>query len=1222
MIKKLLIFAFAAFCLPALSTFVVAQPKPHGSYQEERSNVHSGNQIRTTFYNNGFVGRVGSKPSDIGGEYPINSGHEYIGDMLVMVGAEITDLDGKIKHSVVTPRGPQVGARTGDKNNETAQWYTWEALPGYANADTNLVAMTDLKDADYFNQAINNLTGKTFGETDKFGLTWPEFWPDKMGDLLDPGWPGKWNGYFGKNVFNADQESFYVMDDYNDRRYNFFPDSTDTLRQGLGLQGSCRGFQWSQVLAQDVLFTLFDIKNIGTTEYDKVVFATIMGAMAGGDGEDDNADFNREENITYSWDFDGLGAGGWAPVYWMGTAFLESPGNSIDGIDNDGDGADGPGPTINISTFQARSIQAGDPVVVIDYDDYSRQVINMLDSVVIQRKNYRRVVYAGSTVEEVAFNGLDDNLDGLIDENNGSEVEIAPSVFQKSYVYDGLKYKDWLNNSGLDNPLIDEKRDDGIDNDGDWSPLTDDVGMDGLENTGDTGEGDGIATSGAGTDLPGEPHVDKTDIKESDQLGLTSFYFFFPFKKFALSNDKAIWGFMEPGYFNSTAGNVDGDFIYGSGYFPLKPGETERISVAILFGRTQNELVRTKQTVQKIYDENYNFAKAPVSPTLWVEAGDNEVTLYWDDKAELSRDVLSGYDFEGYKIYRSSDPGFRDALPITNAYGSRKMDAPLAQYDKDNGITGFFPTGFDGIQFNLGEDTGLVHSYKDTTVVNGLTYFYAVTAYDHGDIGLGIQPSETPKFAAIDKAGIIETSKNVVVVTPNPPAAGYVQRDRTQSLAPEPGIFGTGVVVLEMIDEVAVKENHEYVLEFRDRSTDEIDNDLDWSKYTDDVGADGLGSADSGYPGPDAGEGDGNPTSGEPNLDWRDPDEIVPVTSGYRILDVTNGQQDTLIDVAFRTYVTAGDSVEILIDRTTDVDGSRDFFDGLRLNIENDWQIMRMIDQSGWFPTYDQMYNYLFIPYSAFGILNKGVAYPVDYNIIFTDNVDQLSDSLTLWQKRGSSVKPVTIIPTATNFYVLNGITGERTKFAFLDYRRPADYFIEKGTLSANDQIIFFEELEDTTLVTWKFALTGNDTTSHHPVAGDSFKVVTSKPFRQGDAFKFTSQAAIVDNEAAATELDRIKVVPNPYMAGAIWELKNPFSTGRGAREIHFTHLPLQCTIRIYTIDGELLNTLEHDGIFNDGTEKWNMLTKDNLDISYGVYIFHIEAPGIGETVGKFAVIK
>ncbi|OVE80562.1 hypothetical protein BVY01_00015, partial [bacterium I07] len=240
------------------SSTITAQSLGEGSIDEERSNIHSGNQLRTTFYNNGFVGRVGSKPEDIGGEYPINSGHEYIGDMLVFVGAEIVDENGEVKHSVITPRGPQVSARTGDRDPEKGLWYTWEALPDFANPDTNLVAMTDLKSAEYNNLDLDPKTGKSFKNGDKFGITWPDSWPDKLNDAVDPGWAGKWNGYFGKNVFNADQESFYVMDDYNDGRYQFYPDKNDSLRRGLGLQAICRGFQWSQVLAQDVLFTLFD----------------------------------------------------------------------------------------------------------------------------------------------------------------------------------------------------------------------------------------------------------------------------------------------------------------------------------------------------------------------------------------------------------------------------------------------------------------------------------------------------------------------------------------------------------------------------------------------------------------------------------------------------------------------------------------------------------------------------------------------------------------------------------------------------------------------------------------------------------------------------------------------------------------------------------------------------------------------------------------------------
>ena len=47
-----------------------------------------------------------------------------------------------------------------------------------------------------------------------------------------------------------------------------------------------------------------------------------------------------------------------------------------------------------------------------------------------------------------------------------------------------------------------------------------------------------------------------------------------------------------------------------------------------------------------------------------------------------------------------------------------------------------------------------------------------------------------------------------------------------------------------------------------------------------------------------------------------------------------------------------------------------------------------------------------------------------------------------------------------------------------------------------------------------------------------------------------------------------------------------------------------------------------HEDTFENGTESWNMLSSDNLDIAYGVYLYHIDAPGIGEHTGKFAVIK
>jgi len=1219
--KRLWHYAICGLLVLLLSQRSLAQVKEHGDFREEKKNVHSGNKIRTTFYNNGWLGRNPQSQEDIGGEWPINSGHEYIGDVMIFAGAEFVDRKGKLQHSVITPHGPQVGARTGERSPDRKEWWTWEALPGYANPDTNLAAMSHQK------------------------ISWPAFWPDKLDDRIDPGWPGSWNGFFGKNVFNADQESYFVMDDYNDKEFDFYPDARDTLRRGLGIQGRVRGLQWSNVLAEDVLFWLYDFTNVGTHDYDKMVFGMVVGTITGGDGDtnDDNADFEKADNITYSYDFDNIGAGGWTPVGYAGYAFLESPGNPFDGIDNDNDGKSGPGSTITEAIFQPRALRTGDALVVIDYTTYERTVLQMPgDSLVIDFRGVKKVFRPGQMLEEIPRNNFDDNLDGLIDENNGSEIEIAPGVKQRFYLNVGFKYKNWLTGEGLSNLLIDERRDDGIDNDGDWNPLTDDLGLDGAFGTGDPGEGDGLPTSGRGTNLPGEPHIDKTDIDESDQIGLTSFWFFFPFNIINMEDDEKLWQSMAPGFFNSTAKKVDGDFIYGSGYFPLKAGDTERFSMGLVFGVDRDDIIRNKRTVQIIYNENYNFAKAPSLPTLTAVPGDGKVTLYWDDTAEFSFDALSGFDFEGYKLYRATDAGFEDAGAITNAYGARTFDKPIAIFDLKDGIQGLFPISFDGVEFDLGTDSGLRHSYVDVgnhhlgPPINGHTYFYAVTAYDRGELAREILPSETSKFAAIEKpSGRILTGINVKAVRPEAPAAGYVARPASVELTPVGQPFGTGAVGLEIVDERKIPDKNLYEVHFRDTATDGVDNDRDWRRYTDsngngrydpgeplndDIGADGQPGTG------DAGEGDGKPTPGEPRLDQRDLDEFVPMTTAYSVVNATDpNNARTVVDAPF-LLVDYRDPAhpDTLVNRRADLD-SRDFFDGMRVVVDNAWSVRVDRNLSTWVPPlHGDTLNYAFSvsPFSAAGIATKGLAYPRDYQIEFFNDLSGRSTEITLTRSTGVKLRVPSV---ATNFAVKDLRTGEALPYGFRDFTGAS--FIQPGFLSNLDLVILVEPTPDTTVVTWGVSFFGNDTTYHKPKAGDKLIIKTSKPFRSADVFRFESVGPKVDLKQAVLDLEKIKVVPNPYVVSATWEPPTLFTRGRGPRELHFTHMPKDATIRIYTVAGDLVATIEHHSTFDDGTAEWNMLTKDRLDIAYGVYVYHIEALDdkgnkIGERVGKFAVIK
>ncbi|MCC6396633.1 MAG: hypothetical protein IT282_06405 [Bacteroidetes bacterium] len=101
----------------------------------------------------------------------------------------------------------------------------------------------------------------------------------------------------------------------------------------------------------------------------------------------------------------------------------------------------------------------------------------------------------------------------------------------------------------------------------------------------------------------------------------------------------------------------------------------------------------------------------------------------------------------------------------------------------------------------------------------------------------------------------------------------------------------------------------------------------------------------------------------------------------------------------------------------------------------------------------------------------------------------------------------------------------------------------------------------------------------------------------------------------AAGTLSEVRVVPNPYIS------TNDYETDPSVREIHFTHLPGPCTIRVYNVAGELMVTLEHTE--NTSEQKWNVRTANNQEVAPGLYIYHVSAPGIaGEKIGKFAVIK
>ncbi len=102
-----------------------------------------------------------------------------------------------------------------------------------------------------------------------------------------------------------------------------------------------------------------------------------------------------------------------------------------------------------------------------------------------------------------------------------------------------------------------------------------------------------------------------------------------------------------------------------------------------------------------------------------------------------------------------------------------------------------------------------------------------------------------------------------------------------------------------------------------------------------------------------------------------------------------------------------------------------------------------------------------------------------------------------------------------------------------------------------------------------------------------------------------------VDSVASAA-LDQIGVVPNPYRGFSVYE------TGQFDRRVRFINLPDAATIRIFTLSGTLIRTLQAN---NTRSFDWDLETENGLPVASGMYLVHVDTPA-GERVLKLAVVN
>jgi hypothetical protein len=522
----------------------IVPPEQRGDYRMERMGEHHHGNIRTLFWNYGMIGDFPDDPLHVdlstfhSVEAPNGSGMNYSGGITPFVLARITTTGGQTAYIM----------ETGDRERQaispiTGRQMRLEPRPGYFQEDP----------------AINTARSPAVSDDP---ATWPASWPDKLGDSSDPGWPGSWNGYFGKGAI-ADQESFMVLDDQAYDAWDFQPDARDATRRGLGLRLVVRSLQWTHPLVRNVIFWHYDVTNEGTTPYDdNLIFGVYVDPSIGGwslscdgiyESDDDSAYWDRSgsRNLAYAWDRYGHGvdlSGVCSPTGYFGYSFVETPGNPLDAVDNDRDGI----------TDERQDGGAG--TLILGHDN----IIN----------------YAAAHYDTARFQAFYGNL------------EDRPAVVAGRW---------WTGDEDMD-----------------WCAGRDDLGADGLPGTHDSGEGDGTPTAG-------EPNFDRTDPDESDQLGLTGFKMNriraaignpdpqvdnIVFYTDARQWPQRLWEHFTAANFAdrfdpALTSNYNLAFLAASGPFKLGVGETRRFSVALAWASTPDSLRQTVDDADLVHRGGY-----------------------------------------------------------------------------------------------------------------------------------------------------------------------------------------------------------------------------------------------------------------------------------------------------------------------------------------------------------------------------------------------------------------------------------------------------------------------------------------------------------------------------------------------------------------------------------------------------------------------------------------
>ena len=763
-----------------------------------------------------------------------------------------------------------------------------------------------------------------------------------------------------------------------------------------------------------------------------------------------------------------------------------------------------------------------------------------------------------------------------------------------------------------------------------------------------------IDSSGADIGVTSWKSFKYSDMPKSGNIGGSYF----------ASRDEAQYNYMKPGVF-SPSPQIKADVCYtmSSGDFNMASGDTQKIVITIIVADSRDELLKTAENAITVFNNDFKTPSAPTPPSVTIIPEDKKITLVWEGKeSEESIDKLTGnLDFEGYRVYRSTDFGSSWGKLTDDELNYPLGFLPLADYNKFNSISelgavevshsaiisaasiinlGIVPdtkslvdnsylitfisdTSFqvydtrngwllalnkgslvDGFsildstagwenspQFtdleeglttvpffpgtvlyvggvaamiknssndcnadpglctktgdifkiktmliDQGSNTGLRHSFVDNNVINGVEYWYAVTAYDRADPILGVSMNESSPSSQVNT----DFAPHTVSAIPQTNTNGFVPGGLIADTVYHISGYGTGNVNIQMLNRQAM-ETKDYIISVHSKN-----GIYKYSLIGNGTIPDTILNSISFL----------NSFTANANPDFN------PIINGFRLSIIDDPSS---FDVLMQTAGDTNRVLERIIELKESERNNQPHYPYRDISIR--------FDSSGYIAHQyaNRPYNYpMETPFSIWDITDNNPENHYMLHSIYRDvGGSEWDPSQQIWIL---DLPYAESFPNQTRSWIQNNALEATIRF------------VGDSDECESDPECRFENTK------W---------------IGDEWRLTTNRPFTNNDMFVFSIKGF---DKSKKPELDKIKVVPNPFYVNAAWDSQ------MGEHRIQFTHLPERCKINIYTISGDIVKQIKHD---KGSVEWWNLRSKSDMEVAYGVYLYHVEAEINNTTYSK-----